>query len=206
MHKEVASVRDCRVRTGACGVLACQSECVASEAAKRCAFETDRLVVGDWHDLAERLGLDLADVITVVLTTTTTSSLPPAWCGDYDADRATRWIIDRDAESPTLLAIEKETGDVIGLILLFETALDDGSSEIDLRLGYVLAEWAWGNGFASELVNGLVGWARSEPLIGSISGGVAQDNEASAKVLVKNGFAPTHRQSGERLYRRVLRS
>jgi RimJ/RimL family protein N-acetyltransferase len=179
---------------------------VASEAARSCAFETDRLIVGDWHDLAERLGLDLADVITVVLTTTTTSALPPDWYGDYDADRATRWIIDRDAESPTLLAIEKETGNAIGLMILFETALDDGSSEIDLRLGYVLAESAWGNGFATELVNGLVQWARSEPLIRSISGGVAQDNEASAKVLVKNGFAPTHSPDGERLYKRVLRT
>lgn len=56
---------------------------------------------------------------------------------------------------------------------------------------------------ASETVDGLVEWTRSMP---SISGAVAQDNEASAHVLFENGFVPIHVRGGEQIDELVLRS
>jgi RimJ/RimL family protein N-acetyltransferase len=109
--------------------------------------------------------------------------LPPDWQGAYSHQRAERWIRERDAESTTLIVIQKATGNAIGLLILFGTA--DGSR--DLRLGYLLAEAAWGQGFASELVRGLVDWSTAND-ISTLTGGVESGNIASRRVLEKNGF------------------
>ena len=52
----------------------------------------------------------------------------------------------------------------------------------------MLAESAWGKGFATELITGLVNWCR-ENAIKSITGGVEHNNPASARVLEKCGFS-----------------
>ncbi len=63
------------------------------------------------------------------------------------------------------------------------------ASVLGVRLGYLLAERGWGRGMASELVAGFVGWCRENGVV-SISGGVAIDNPASARVLVKKRLPP----------------
>ena len=50
---------------------------------------------------------------------------------------------------------------------------------------------AWGQGIATELVDGLTVWTRSQPAIVSLSGAVHVDNPASRRVLEKCGFAVT---------------
>ena len=166
-------------------------------------FTTERLTVDEWHRLSDRYGLDLGDVVTSVLTARTTAPLPPEWHGDFDHERAEAWINGRDAESPTLLVVETTTGDAVGLVILFESPGTHEGSRWDLRIGYVLAEATWGRGLATELVGGLVGWAEAEPTLGSISGGVAIENEASARVLRKNGFTPIEERNGERIFSRA---
>ena len=69
-----------------------------------------------------------------------------------------------------------------------------------MRLGYVVAESVWGRGFATELVAGLVEWSRSEPSIRTISAGVAPTNEASIRVLDKNGFLLSAVSDSEHFY------
>ena len=61
---------------------------------------------------------------------------------------------------------------------------------MEVHLGYVLAESAWGQGLGSELVEGFVEWCRGERQIRSLIGGVAADNLASVRILEKNGFRP----------------
>jgi ribosomal-protein-alanine N-acetyltransferase len=173
---------------------------VAHETTRRCAFSTSRLVVGNWHELSERFGLDLIEIVCGVLTRATTMTLPPDWHGDYDGERARRWVDARDGESPTLLVIERDTHEAIGLLIRFEIPDRGGAGRVDVRVGYVLAQWAWGRGFATELVRGFVAWARSEPSIGSISGGVPAGHHASARVLLNNGFAPSGPSDGEQIY------
>jgi RimJ/RimL family protein N-acetyltransferase len=161
----------------------------STEVTKQCAFRTDRLEVGEWHAMADHHGLDLETVVSDTLTPQTTRALPPEWHGGFDIERSRRWIEDRDAESATLLAVEHETGVAACLLLLFESVGDDDPG-FDLRIGYIVRDTAAGRGLASELVGGLVEWARSQPSIGALSGGVSSDNAASARVLLKNGFAP----------------
>ncbi len=142
-----------------------------------------------------------------MLTEPVTRSLPPSWQGHYTVERAREWVKERDEEGATLLIIEKATKQAIGLMILFETAAEDGSGT-EVRLGYLLSESAWGKGLASELVRGFVGWCRDQASISSIAGGVAQDHPASRRVLEKNGFRFVQRDSeiaeGEDVFRLQL--
>ena len=140
-----------------------------------------------------------------------TRSLPEQWAGDYTVERARSWIAERDAESVTLMVLDRSSGHPLGLMLLFEEHVAGHRAEgsVHVRLGYLLGEDSWGKGFASELVAGFVRWCRSHE-VASIAGGVADDNPAPARVLTKNGF---HRVTsddavgpGERLYRVDLAS
>jgi RimJ/RimL family protein N-acetyltransferase len=157
-------------------------------------------VVGDWHEIADRLGLQLAEIVAGILTPTTTSELPPAWQGNYDDQRAAAWIEDRDDESPTLLVVDHRTVEPIGLLILFESDSEVDAGTTDVRVGYVIAEPAWGQGLASELVGALVAWGRERPSIGSMSAGVNASNHASVRVLHKTGFRQVGSEDGERLY------
>jgi RimJ/RimL family protein N-acetyltransferase len=181
--------------------LICQSGAVrAQEVTRRCSFATVRLDVGEWHAMAEHHDLDLAAQVAMVLTATTTRSLPAEWQGDFTVERAQGWISARDTESATLLAVDRASDATVGLVILFEPLAEDPTG-VDLRLGYVLAESTWGRGLASELVEGLVVWSRSQRSIRSISAGVAVHNPASVRVLRKNGFARSaETANGEQIY------
>jgi RimJ/RimL family protein N-acetyltransferase len=177
---------------------------VADDSLLGCELWTPRLVVADWHELADRFRLDLAEIVGHILTPTTTAELPPAWQGRYDDERAAAWIDERDQESPTLLAVERRTGAAVGLLILFDSRSGTHDEPTDVRVGYVIAEQAWGRGLASELVGALVAWGRSQPSIGSMSAGVSEGNDASARVLLKNGFHQVAVQNRKRMYRTPL--
>ncbi len=176
------------------------------------SFATERLDVGPWWAIGKRHGHDPVVVVSEVLTPTTTAALPEPWRGAYPVERARRWVAERDAESPTLLAVERSTGRAVGLVIVAvldaEPDIGTAGGERDLRLGYVLAESAWGRGLATELVGGLVGWARSEPTIATITAGVEAGNDASVAVLARNGFEPVagaaDRSETERIFRLVV--
>jgi RimJ/RimL family protein N-acetyltransferase len=178
---------------------------------KDCAFETQRLLVREWHsplpgDLPQQ---DLAELVAAMLTEPVTRSLPPSWQGSYSIDRALEWIEERDGEGTTLLVVDRLTHRAVGLMVLFETQGQESNGQVDVRLGYLLSEAVWGRGIASELVEGFVRWCREHESISSIAGGVAQDNIASKRVLEKNGFEPasgrTDVSQGEELYRLSLK-
>jgi ribosomal-protein-alanine N-acetyltransferase len=177
---------------------------VAHDSLRRCRFRTRRLVVGEWHELSDRYQLDLLEVVGDILTPTTTAELPPHWQGAYPRERAAAWIEARDDVSPSLLVVEHRTARAIGMLILFETTAEHEAGQTEIRVGYVLAESAWGRGIASELVGGLAAWGRSRPSIASMAAGVADHHHASARVLVKNGFRQIGVRDGERTYRLAL--
>lgn len=172
-----------------------------------CEFETDRLLVGEWHTprLAPSSLQNLADIVAGILTEPVTRSLPETWGGPYSVERALRWIAERDEEGTTLLVVERSTAKAAGLVILFELESDQGA---EVRLGYLLTEPFWDKGLASELIAGLVRWCRDRGGIHSIAGGVARDNPASKRVLEKAGFHSDHAAdeggNGEEILRLVL--
>jgi len=159
-----------------------------------CRFDTERLIVREWHSkLADSAGdLDLAKVVREMLSPAVTRSLPEDWQGDYTTARAKQWIEERDQEGVTLLVRDRLSSSLVGLVILHETS--NGSRSRSVRLGYLIGESSWGRGMASELIGGFIDWSR-ENRISSIVAGVERDNVASRRVLEKNGFV--HRQISE---------
>jgi RimJ/RimL family protein N-acetyltransferase len=155
---------------------------------KSCRYETSRLLVGEWHraSAGDSGRYDLAEVVAGMLTESVTQSLPPGWQGSYDRHRAQSWIEDRDLEGTTLLVVSKSTALPIGIVILSESARED-DAKVDFRIGYLLSESSWGQGLASELLQGLVDWCRQSP-VNSVIGGVERRNVASQRVLEKSGF------------------
>ena len=168
---------------------------------KEYRYSTERLLVCEWRSTSpdDWNQEELAVVVKNILTPKVTQSLPPAWQGNYTSERASSWIEERDDEATTLLVIEKSTRTAIGFIILFNCT--DGR---DIRLGYLLAEIAWGKGLASELIGGFVEWCKKNA-ISSVTGGVESDNNASKRVLEKNGFVakPLTNDKSEQMF--VLR-
>jgi RimJ/RimL family protein N-acetyltransferase len=157
-----------------------------------CAFETSRLSVADWHSQTDGVET-LVEVVCDMLTADVTEQLPTSWQGPYSAERAAAWISDRDADGILLLAIRADTREPVGLLMLHE----DESSRVgrsDVRLGYLVTQGQWGRGFASEMLGGLIDWARVSG-VASLVAGVAHSNDASIRVLDKCGLT---RVDGER--------
>ena len=152
----------------------------------RCGFETKRLRCGTWVEEAERIGSDLAQTVADLLTRRTTVGLPAAWHGEFTVERASAWIAERETDSTTLLITEKTTRQPIGLVILGDIPLD--RANLDVRVGYLLGENSWGQGFGTEVVTGLVEWAREQPAIATLTGGVDSSNRASIRVLERSGF------------------
>jgi RimJ/RimL family protein N-acetyltransferase len=173
-------------------------------------FETHRLRVDAWHAAApaDGSGPALPDVVVSLLSPAVTRALPVEWQGSYSRSRAEAWIAERDADGPTLLALERSSRNATGLVILHESDAADGSG-VDVHLGYVLAESAWGQGLGSELVEGLVSWCRGQPEIHTLIAGVAAENPASVRILEKNGFKPVEARvdeaGGERMFGLRLR-
>jgi RimJ/RimL family protein N-acetyltransferase len=135
-------------------------------------------------------------MVAAILTPPVTGALPPGWQGPFSEARARRWIAERDSEGTTLLAREHDSHDAIGLLILHEEPAGPGSI-VEIRLGYLLAEAAWGKGLGGELVSGFVDWCRVQPDVGSVVGGVLPGNVASIRILERVGFRPDHRDDGE---------
>lgn len=160
-------------------------------------FATKRLIVEEWHKLERegRLRTELPLVVRTIMTPAVTASLPVSWQGPYTRRRAQNWIEERDGEGTTLLVVERSTAEPVGLLVLFE------GDSLNLRIGYMLAETAWGKGFATELIHGLVGWCR-DARKRTIVAGVAAGNLASQRVLTKCAFSPSpgEQDSAERFF------
>ena len=86
---------------------------------------------------------------------------------------------------PYVLAVElKETGELIG-----DTGVNiiEGS-ESDAEIGYVICRKHHNKGYATELVRAMSAFVFSTFHIGVLFGRVMQGNNASVKVLEKNGY------------------
>jgi RimJ/RimL family protein N-acetyltransferase len=69
----------------------------------------------------------------------------------------------------------------------FLTLRGDDAPDPEISVGYLLAEEAWGRGFATELVEGVIAACRATGDV-RLRAGVATGNPASMHVLRKAGF------------------
>lgn len=150
-------------------------------------FTTKRLVVKEWNSFEpkELRNTDLVDIVEDILEPEITKTFPVMWRGNYDKKRAKAWINERDSESKTLLAVEKDTKKAIGFINFFREG--DRSKGDYFRIGYVVSKVKWGKGIATELVESFIDWCKDND-VSTVSAAVEPDNIASIRVLEKNNF------------------
>lgn len=96
------------------------------------------------------------------------------------------WLAARQAESCLYAVREAHTGALLGLMILADTSACDAAPT--LRLGYLFGQFAWGKGYATELVSGLIARLSAKHWRGQILAGVTSANPASSRVLLKTGF------------------
>jgi len=155
-------------------------------------FDTDRLSIRNWSvllgDPVQRPILNAA--LARALTRPVLAHLPDQLQMTDPAHEIAAWIDARAAESAGFTVCARHDDTLLGLLMLVEIAEDCGMRA--WHLGYLLAQSAWGQGYASEMVGGLVDACRSAGPMRLI-GGVGHGNKASARVLEKAGF---HRDAG----------
>ena len=147
-------------------------------------FETERLSVRSWqedlNDPDRRAAL--TNALSDILESDVLGPLPPSLALGKGPDALSAWINDRAEESRVGTIRRRPLGKLTGLLILAEFPTDTG---FDVHIGYLFARSAWGKGYASEMLRGFVAVCPPEH---RLIGGVARDNPASCRVLLKAGF------------------
>lgn len=146
-------------------------------------FSTPRLRTGDWRTATP-------SALAAIFAPDVIRALPPEF-HSADDDSTRRSVLIALEDEATVLGLFDSQSAMNGLLILSPEISDSGTI---LHLGYLLAQNCWGQGLAGEMLTGLQEAARMEPTLWALSGGVALDNPASARVLERAGF---QRQSVE---------
>ena len=109
-------------------------------------------------------------------------NLPPYFHHIHTVSDAELWFEQIVAQSRLFRVVQKPSAATIGF--LFAHA----GSDQEAHIGYLLGEGYWGQGLASELLNGFIALAVNERLWNRLIAGVDPANRASAKLLTKLGF------------------
>ncbi|SOH93303.1 Protein N-acetyltransferase, RimJ/RimL family [Monaibacterium marinum] len=147
-------------------------------------FETARLTAHHWlpdlTDPGRRTALE--QVLATILTPAVLQHLPPPLHLGAENNAIANWITARASKADVMLITPTGSNTPIGLML---HALN--AEQCTMYIGYLFAQTAWGQGYATELVSGLIATLHQHPKLRLI-GGVSRDNPASARVLKKVGF------------------
>ena len=120
------------------------------------------------------------------------------WCGDPDvarymvypvytrAEDVRSWIETLDPDDPDEYEagiVLKSTGELIGSGGIYY------QPEEDLwNIGYNLRRDQWGNGYAPEMIRGLLEYVRSRRNVRGITGSFSEENNRSRRVMEKLGM------------------
>ncbi|MCF2910033.1 GNAT family N-acetyltransferase [Pseudoalteromonas sp. DL2-H2.2] len=153
-------------------------------------FSTARLEAIGASSLIDEFSPAQTNQLMHLLTPKTLHFLPDDWqqCPQTPA-QLTDWLADKLARCELLLVQDKQA-QFIGLVMLHFSANT-------VQLGYLIGEVHWGQGYASELLQGLVAHLQAAQSNVILNAGVAEDNPASIKVLEKAGFVPCQPHSDE---------
>jgi ribosomal-protein-alanine N-acetyltransferase len=86
----------------------------------------------------------------------------------------------RSGKSYCWLMFRRDSNELVGAI---SARQDQG-----VNLGYLLARPFWGQGFMSEALEAIVEWALRNPVVFRVWAVCDLENEASARLLERNGF------------------
>lgn len=162
-------------------------------------FSSQRFTIRHWRRLAADADAFI-DVVLDLLTPAVRRTLPDEWQTSFTRGRARDWLAETGAN--LLVVSDRESMTPVAFLLIYES--DETPGQRIYRIGYLVAEAAWGKGVATEMLEALVGYCKAmAPL--TLLAGVESDNAASRRVLEKCGFADRREEPGDqRLYSLVI--
>ncbi len=81
-------------------------------------------------------------------------------------------------------AISKTDNKMVGDLCI----VGEPNANGEIEIGYGTYDEFQGNGYMTEFVGGMINWARTQPLVKSITASTDKTNTASIRVLQKNNF------------------
>ncbi len=162
-------------------------------------FVSERFTVRHW----QTSGKDdeaFIDVVLGLLTPAVRQTLPDHWQSSFDRERASDWLA--ETGDNLLVVADSASGVPVAFLLLYES--DEVAGRTVYRIGYLVAESAWGKGVATEMLGGLIEHCRTAAPL-TLLAGVEANNTASRRVLEKCGFADASEDADvQRLYTLII--
>ncbi|UWQ11260.1 GNAT family N-acetyltransferase [Aliiroseovarius crassostreae] len=159
-----------------------------------------RLVIRHWDDeLADPAGrARIERALEGLLSPEGLAAMPAEMQLDQSRTALRAWVEsraqERDVYLITISTPEQGSGRLVGLMFLVDLA--DEGAVAQMQLGYLLSEQDWGQGYAFEMMRGMLEILREvEPV--AVLAGVGRDNPASAKLLEQAGFTRDTGLSGD---------
>lgn len=91
--------------------------------------------------------------------------------------------------SESFVIVQQATGAAIGLVELNQRGVDPASGLDRTReLGFILLQEYWGQGYMTEALQVLLGWAFPQLALTEVWAGHYENNQRSARLLQKIGF------------------
>lgn len=142
-------------------------------------YQTSRLTV---CEVCGELSADVLVIITELLSPKVVVSLPPYFQNINTILLAEVWLKKMLAEGRLFMVKQTDTKTIIGIVFLYF------AEEEEAHLGYLLGEYYWRNGYATELLEGLIISLEQGCKLKRLIAGVAPNNITSSKLLYKLGF------------------
>ena len=151
---------------------------------KEWEFATERLQIVGWRSRGDA---KLAAFLASALTEKVTRELPSTWQSGVTLANAKAWIAERDSQGKMFLVETRGDATPVGVFMFFPGRAT--ATEGEVRVGYVFAESAWGQGYASEVLVGFLKRWDKAGITAKLLAGVTASNLASQRVLEKAGFS-----------------
>lgn len=152
-------------------------------------FTTERLHI----EIVQEQSWYADDPVTLalfpLLTPSVVAYLPPLLQRIDSPAALAQWLQTMQRQAHIMLVRSLAQNQYLGMVYLSQQGTVG-------HVGYWLAEPCWGQGFAQELLMGLIKWAKQQPDLHHLIGGVDEHNLASSHVLDKLGFQKTDTEAG----------
>lgn len=145
------------------------------------SFQTDRIDARPWNEFSADRN-DAFSRLNALLDGEVLAPLPPSL--QRGGEPVEEWMRARQLESDVIALGLRNSRDLIGLMVV---ALSGQLDHPDIHIGYLIGKEHWGQGFASEALEGLVQTLKASGPA-QLIGGVDANNRASVRVLEKAGF------------------
>lgn len=144
------------------------------------SYQTSRLQISEIFNSKQEP--DFLISVVGVLTPKVVENLPPYFQNINSIASGQKWLEQIISDGRLFIVKLADESHLIGFVFL------SSENASGAHIGYLLGESYWGNGYATEILKGLIDFIELEGKITHLIAGVATDNEASIKLLHKLGF------------------